>query len=92
MLVTFTEFITYLKNIILYADYCAAHPQHWIGCAGFWAFVYLSGAFIAFIFFCIAAKKLWTEHKEMKAYEAKKARQAFIADSETMAKHVWHGE
>lgn len=81
-----------VTNIIDYSLYCSSKPSHWVGCAGFWAFVYLSGAFIAFIFFCIAAKKLWTEHKEMKAYEAKKARQAFIADSETMAKHVWHGE
>jgi len=92
MLMTFSEFIAFLKNIFNYADYCAAHPQTWIGCAGFWAFVYLSGSFIALIVFYRTAKNLWIDHKQIKAYHAKKAREAFIADEETMSKHVWKGE
>jgi len=92
MLMTFSEFIAYLKHLINYADYCSSHPQTWIGCAGFWAFVYLSGAFIAFLVFYSTAKNLWIDHKQIKAYKAKKAREAYVADTETMAKHIWKGE
>lgn len=89
---TLTEFFAFLANLYDFSSYCAVHPVGWIGCNKFWGVVFLSAISILFIICCSQFFKILRYRKEWREYLAKKARREYVADSETMSKHVWLGE
>lgn len=89
---TFIEFKNYIFFLYDYSDYCLVHSVGWVGCNKFWGVVYLVSILICLTVFILCLISLVKSHLEFKRYLARKAERAKVADSETMARHIWNGE
>jgi len=89
---TFTLFIDYLIRLVDFSVFCAAQPMPYIGCGQFWGWFYLIAILVLFFFCCFLVSKILRERREWRDYLQRKADREKIADTETMAKHIWTGD
>ncbi len=78
----------------MYINYqtCPTQPSAYPRCNMLWASIYIGMAILTLVFFMITLLEMLQNRKAWKNYLKKKAQREAIADSETMANHLWNAE
>jgi magnesium-transporting ATPase (P-type) len=91
-MITFTQFLDYLANLISFSMFCATRPINFTGCNKFWGVSILIAFLILLYIFISITRKLIRDRKDWNNYLKKKADRAKVADPEVMSKHKWNGD
>lgn len=89
---TISEFSQHIFSIYQRFYGCFQVDDPDFQCQQMMGLTYLWAIFILFIFFVFKTRQILTERREWLTYLKRKEQRAAVADSETMAKHVWRGD